>query len=85
MSGPLKTVGTLVKKSIAIPAGVLGLKKPKAPALPSPPGMPMRDEAAAAADRADALRRRQGRASTQLLGVLGEEAGNTATKLLLGN
>lgn len=68
----------------------LGLKQPKAPDLPPPPPpLPpptVEDTFAKAAQESDAMRKRQGRASTVLAGK-SPDAGNvqTATKALLGS
>jgi hypothetical protein len=85
MAGAVKAVGKVFKGALKAPLKVLGISKPKAPLLPAPPGVPMRDEAAASAERRDTVANRSGRASTLLLGELGEEAAGTASKRLLGS
>ena len=78
MSGVFGTIGKILSPI----GGLLFGKKPADP--PSPLPIPTRDDAAAATQRDDELRRRRGTAADQLLGPAGAEAPTVSAKTLTG-
>lgn len=81
--GPLKTVMHVLSPI----SNVLSVHAPKAPKQPVAQPVATRDDAIAAAQADDEMRRRRGTAANLLLGPSGAEAapGSTATKLLTGS